>query len=297
MFKKIFRKVFLLAGIFLLGTFMLVQLSWGCDDHDGWDYDHHDKWSCDEHGMPCHPPKIQIVYLDYPADSIEFTIWGENFDDGAPPVVTLGGRYKLNVDENDYSNTRIIATLPLQDLQGEFIYGDYRLVVSTCHDSACKDKYCKDHGSNCKCKYCRDHCSKCKDKYCKDKYCKDHEYKCRCKNRYSLTIPDPAEPQGKPGIIKSEIVEVTKSVAVRENTPIFDPDFKVEDTASCNTLGAGWTVTGGGFLISKNLAVEVSMPVKNENGWHVVGTPVVSKVKLSGDTLEITIYAVCAIVQ
>jgi len=294
MFKKIFRKVFLLAGIFLLGTFMLVQLSWGCDDHDGWDYDHHDKWSCDEHGMPCHPPKIQRVFLEYKSDSITFTILGKNFDNGAPPVVTLGGISELSVTE--YSGDQIIATLPIPE-EEEFIYGDYRLVVSTCRGSECKDKYCKDHGSNCKCKYCKDHCSKCKDKYCKDKYCKEHEYKCKCKDKYSLTIPDPAEPQGKPGIIKSEIVEVTKSVAVRENTPIFDPDFKVEDTASCNTLGAGWTVTGGGFLISKNLAVEVSMPVKNENGWHVVGTPVVSKVKLSGDTLEITIYAVCAIVQ
>ena len=43
MFKKIFRKVFLLAGIFLLATFMLVQLSWGCDDEDKWDRACHDK--------------------------------------------------------------------------------------------------------------------------------------------------------------------------------------------------------------------------------------------------------------
>jgi len=276
MFKKIFRKVFLLAGIFLLATFMSVQLSWGCDDHDKWDRDHHDKWSCNHHGKPCHPPKIQIVYLDYPADSIEFTIWGENFDDGAPPVVTLGGRYKLNVDENDYSNTRIIATLPLQDLQGEFIYGDYRLVVSTCHDSACKDKYCKDHGSNCKCKYCKDHCSKCKDKYCKDKYCKEHEYKCKCKDKYSLTIPGPS---GTPGML----VPVTVSSPGNSSR---DNENQYVGTALC---AAGYMVTGGGFS-SRNLNINESRP--EGNGWYVLGTIIDQNL----NTI-LTIHAVCAKVQ
>ena len=111
MFKKIFRKVFLLAGIFLLGTFMLVQLSWGCDDHDGWDYDHHDKWSCDHHGKPCHPPKIQRVYLDYQADSIVFEIWGNNFDNGVTPVVTLGGIFDLTVNDALTDDNVITETL------------------------------------------------------------------------------------------------------------------------------------------------------------------------------------------
>ena len=289
MFKKIFRKVFLLAGIFLLATFMSVQLSWGCDDHDKWDRDHHDKWSCNHHGKPCHPPKIQIVYLDYPADSIEFTIWGENFDDGAPPVVTLGGRYKLNVDENDYSNTRIIATLPLQDLQGEFIYGDYRLVVSTCHDSACKDKYCKDHGSNCKCKYCRDHCSKCKDKYCKDKYCKDHEYKGRCKARYSLTIP------GLPGGIGLKIESKKLELNSKE---IMN---RIEVNVVC---GSGFGVTGGGFSCPKCLEcpdcvrIMVSEPLQDEKtngiGWHVIATYMVPT---QIAPIELTVHAICTQVQ
>jgi len=260
-----FKKAFLLGGIFLLSTFMLVQLSWGCDYHDKWDRDYHDKWHCDHHGKPCHPPKIQRVYLDYQADSIVFEIWGKNFDNRVIPVVTLGGMIELKV--GPYSENQIEATLPLKDLPEEFASGDYKLVVSTCRGSECKDQYCK-----------------------------DHEYKCKCQDKYCLTIPGPAEPQGKPGIIKSEIVEVTKSVKVKEDTPIFDPDFKIEDTASCNTLGAGWTVTGGGFSISKNLAIEVSMPVKKENGWHVVGTPVVSKISLA-DILEIKIHAVCATVQ
>ena len=307
MLKKIFRKTLLLSGILLLSVFVIAQYSWGCDDkdkwdchhHDGWDHDGHDKWSCDDHdkwscdkhGEPCHPPKIQIVYLHYNDESIEFTIWGKNFKKGASPVVTLGGRYKLEVGMDDYSDAYIIATLPLENLDEEFIYGDYKLVVSTCHDSACNDKYCKDHCSKCKDKHCADHCRK-----CKDKCCKDQDPKCKCKDKYCLTIPGPPEQPGKPGIIKSEIVEVTKSVIVKENTPIFDPDFKIEDTASCNTLGPGWTVTGGGFSNSKNLTVEVSMPLKEENGWHVVGSPVVSKIFL-GDALEIKIHAVCAIVQ
>ena len=281
----IFKKAFLLGGIFLLATFMLVQLSWGCDDDDKWDRDHHDKWDCHRHGKPCQPPKIQSVDVDL--ENKKIVIHGQNFDNGAkPPVVSLGGSIKLELVT--YTGNEIVAELPAPE---DIPDSDYRLVVSTCHGSECKDKYCKDHGPNCKCKYCKDHCSK-----CKDKYCKDDEYKCRCKDRYSLTIPGPAEPQGKPGIIKSEIVEVTKSVEVKENTPIFDPDFKIEDTASCNTLGAGWTVTGGGFSISKNLAIAVSMPAKNENGWHAVGTPVVSKILL-GDILEIKIHAVCATVQ
>jgi hypothetical protein len=304
MLKKIFRKTFLLSGILLLSVFVIGKYSWGCDDkdqwgcgnHDKWDCDDHDRWRCDDHDTwscnkqseSCHPPKIQIVYLDYNDNSIEFTIWGENFDNGAPPVVTLGGRYNLNVDKNNYSDTHILTILPFQNLEGDFIYGDYKLVVSTCHDSPCDCKYCKEHCSKCKDRYCRDYCSK-----CKDRYCKNQDPKCKCKDRYSLTIPDPAERQGKPRVIKSEIVEVTKSIIVDANTPVYDPQFKIEETASCDTLGTGFTVTGGGFSSSKNLTIRASMPVKDENGWHVVGTLVGET--YSGAVLEITVYAVCAI--
>ncbi len=291
MFKKSIRKAFLLSGIFLLSTFMLVQSSWGCDDKDKWDCDHHDKWDCDRHGEPCHPPKIQRVFLDHKPDSetfIRFSIWGKNFDNGDIPVVSLGDIFH-DLDVEDYSDDYIIATLPISE-ENDFDYGDYRLVVSTCQDSACKHKYCKDHGPNCKCKYCKKHCSK-----CKDKHCKDHEYKCKCKDRYSLTIADPSGPPAEKGIIRSEIVEVTKSVEVDASTPVYDPNFKIEDTASCNTLGKDFTVTGGGFSSSKNVAIRASTPASDENGWHVVGT-VAGEVYI-GAILEITIYAVCAIVE
>ena len=282
----IFKKAFLLGGIFLLATFMLVQLSWGCDDDDKWDRDHHDKWDCHRHGKPCQPPKIQRVFLEYQANSIVFEIWGKNFDNGVTPVVTLGGMYKLNVDKDDYSDAHIIATLPPTD---KFEYGDYRLVVSTCQDSACNDKYCKDHGPNCKCKYCKDHCSK-----CKDKYCQDNEHKCRCKDRYSLTITGPSGPSGEQGVIISKISEETVTVQVDQT--IYDPKFEIKGTASCNKFGTGWTVTGGGFSNSKYITFRASMPSQNENGWNVVGT-LEKNIEVSGEYIEMKIYVVCAQIQ
>ena len=276
MFKKIFRKVFLLAGIFLLGTFMLVQLSWGCDDHDGWDYDHHDKWSCDHHGKPCHPPKIQRVYLDYQADSIVFEIWGKNFDNGVTPVVTLGGIFDLTVNDALTDDNVITATLS-SITEKNFEFGDYRLVVSTCHGSECKDKYCRDHGS------------KCKDKYCKDKYCKDHEYKCKCKDRYSLTIPGPS---GGIGLkIESKKVELLSK----------EMESRIEVNVEC---GSRFGVTGGGFSCLKCLEcpdclrIVVSEPLqddkKNGIGWHVIGTymfpPLIAPI-------ELTVHAICTQVR
>jgi hypothetical protein len=277
-----FKKAFLLGGIFLLTTFMSVQYSWGCDDKDKWGCDDHDKWdwnghdnyNCNKHIEPCHPPKIQIVYLDYNDDSIKFTIWGENFDNGAPPVVTLGGRYNLNVGEKDYSDTHIIATLQFQNLEGKFIYGDYKLVVSTCHDSACECKYCKDHCSKCKDKYCIDYCSKCKDRYCEDQNPK-------CKDKYCLTI---SGPPGAPGIIESVVVENVGAI----DNPI--TPRKIDGHAYCDT-DHGYTVTGGGFK-SNNLKILESRA--DGNGWYVMG-------RITNDDSELPaaliIYAVCAKIQ
>ncbi len=267
--RMAFKKALLLSGIFLLSTFILAQLSWGCDDDDKdkWDCDHHDNWDCLKHGKPCQPPKIQKVFLDYNLDSetfIRFSIWGKNFDNGAPPVVTLGGEFGLTVME--HSDGYIVATLPKSEEQ-DFDYGDYRLVVSTCPGSACKDKYCKDHGPNCKCKYCKDHCSK-----CKDKYCKDNQYKCRCKDRYSLTIADPS---GQLGTIGSVIVATDgKQISTNE----------FEGYALCDQ---GYTVTGGGFK-SINFKIVESRP--DGNGWYVLGR--IAFDKEIDPTL--TIYAVCA---
>jgi hypothetical protein len=266
----IFKKAFLIGGIFLLATFMLAQSSWGCDDDDKWDRDCHDRWDCDHQCWSCNPPKIQRVFLDYNPDSetfIRFWIWGKNFDKGAPPAVTLGGEFDLTVREhyNDY----MVAALPMSEEEG-FEFGDYRLVVSTCHDSKCK--YCKDYCSKCKDKHCRDYCSKCKDRYCKNKYCKDDEYKCKCKDRYSLTIPGPS---GQLGTIGSVIVATDgKQISTNE----------FEGYALCDQ---GYTVTGGGFK-SINFKIVESRP--DGNGWYVLGRLAFDKEIAPA----LTIYAVCA---
>jgi hypothetical protein len=277
MSRKSFRNAFLIGGIFLLSTFMLVQQSWGCDDDDKWDCDHHDE--------ACHPPKIHIVYLTYSADSIGFTIYGKNFRKGAPPVVTLGDMYELEVSDSDYSDTRIIATLPFGNLEGPFVYGDYRLVVSTCQSSACEDRYCKDHGPNCKCNYCKKHCSKCKNKHCKDR-----EYSCKCKDRYSLTIANPSGPKGTIALkIESKTVELSR----KEITDI------IQVNVEC---GSGFGVTGGGFSCPKclespeSLSIMVSEPLqddkKNGIGWRVTATYLMVPLQT-----ELTVHAICAPVQ
>lgn len=276
MLKKILRKTLLLSGILLLPVFVIAQYSWGCDDkdkwdchhHDGWDHDghnkwscdDHDKWSCDKHGEPCHPPKIQIVYLHYNDESIEFTIWGKNFRKGASPVVTLGGTIPLIVNEHD--DDYIKATLAFQNLEGGlFVYGDYKLAVSTCND-----KYCKDHCSKCKDKHCADHCRK-----CKDKCCKDQDPKCKCKDKYCLTIPDPSE----------QLVTIGSSIVEKDGEQISTNEF--EGYASCDP---GYTLTGGGFK-SVNLKIVDSRP--DGNSWYVLGR--ITFDKEADPTLKV--YAVC----
>lgn len=295
-----FKKAFCVGGILLLSVFVAIQSSWACDDDDKWDRDWHDKWRWDHRCSTCNPPKIEIVYVDYFANSIELNIWGKNFDSGIRPVVTLGGLYELNVDD-DYSDTHITATLPLQNLNGNFVYGDYRLVVSTCHDSACK--YCKDYCSKCKDKRCRDYCSKCKDRYCKNKYCKDCGNKCRCKDRYSLTIanpevqkgePGPAgppAPPGPPGTFVTVIVTATENEFNEVATGIFS------GIASCAKAGEGYSVTGGGFSAGKDGIVLESKPksLPDGSGWELVitGGPPDTRQPPPG----VTVWAVCGKVQ
>jgi hypothetical protein len=275
------KKALLLGGIFLLSTFMLAQLSWGCDDddkrdrdcHDKRDCDDHDKRDCDDRDKPCHPPKIQRVFLDFSQpDSIVFDIFGKNFDRGAPLVVTLGGIYDLTIDEAFTDNNVIRATLSsLAEKQFEF--GDYRLVVSTCRDSACKDKYCKDHGRNCKCKYCKDYCSKCKDK-------DDKDDECRCRDRYSLTI---AGPPGPPSPITLRRVSALVSLeGCTECVRLID----------LNAVCQSGLVTGGGFscpeCIPVRLDISVNEPLEKLDAWHVVGT------YSGGNRVDVTVYAICA---
>jgi hypothetical protein len=268
----IFKKALLIGGIFLLSTLMLAQLSWACDDDDKRDRDCHDKRDCDDRDRPCHPPKIQRVFLDFSQpDTIAFDIFGKNFERGGPLVVTLGGIYDLTIDEDNTDNNVIRATLsPIKD----FAFGDYRLVVSTCRDSACKDKYCKDHGRNCKCKYCKDYCSKCKDK-------DDKDDECRCRDRYSLTITDPSGP---PGAIR--LKRVVNSVPLPDISEI---TTQINLSAVCDK---GLVVTGGGFSCpgcgSFSLNIRVNEPLQDLSGWHVAGA------YAEGPQATLTIYAICA---
>jgi hypothetical protein len=67
--------------------------------------------------------KITEVQVDF--DNGTIAIYGMNFENGLPPIVTLGGE-ALTVDYDTYTDEMIVAELPsgLED-------GDYRLTVST----------------------------------------------------------------------------------------------------------------------------------------------------------------------
>lgn len=294
-----FKKAFLLSGILLLSVFVVIQLSWGCDDDDKWDRDCHDKWHWDHDCWPCNPPKIQRVFLDHKPDPdtlIEFWIWGKNFDKGASPVVTLGGKFDLSVTK--YLDEYIIATLPMSE-EKEFKFGDYRLVVSTCHDSSCIYKYCKDYCFKCKDKHCRDYCSKCKDRHCKDKYWKDHENECKCKDRYSLTIadpegqkgqPGPPGPAGPPGVSGYERILVNYSAVEL-------PPGTSTTSAACPE---GKRLLGGGGGVTKSHGpLLATRPAMIYNGPDQDGGEEWSIIWFNGrevnlDKVDISVYAICA---
>jgi hypothetical protein len=235
---------------------MLAPLSWGCDDDDKGDRDCHDKRDCDDHNKPCHPPKIQSVDVDL--ENNEIVIHGKNFDSAGDPVVTLGGK---KIDVLSHTGNEILATFEPE----KFPNTDYRLVVSTCRDSASKDKYWKDYGSK-----------------CKDKDDKDDE--CRCRDRYSLTIAGPAGPPS--AITLTRKFNSVGFAGIAETTETFDL------SADCQ----GGLVTGGGFSCPKcgstspefPLRITVNEPLEDLSGWHVAGAYV------EGPSATLTIYAICA---
>ena len=238
---------------------MLVQLSWSCDDDD--------KRDCDDHDKSCHPPKIQRVFLDLQSqpDSIVFEILGKNFDRGAPPVVTLGGLYELTVNQALTNDQLITATLS-SIAEKQFEFGDYRLIVSTCRDSAREDKYRKDHDS------------KRKDK--KDKKDDQDDEECRCKDRYSLTIGGPSGPPS-PITLTRESASVALSGSP-ETTTLFD----------FNVICQAGLVTGGGFscpeCLSSSLSFKTNEPLPALNGWHAAGA------YSDGPAATLTVHAICA---
>jgi hypothetical protein len=225
--------------------------------------------------------------LDFTYDKnyIYFTIWGKNFDNGADLVVTLGGIYDLAVESVSNNGKQIIAKLQAAD----FVYGDYKLVVSKGHGSKCKDEYWTGDSSECKDAYWARHGSEWKDK------CWPH-YDFECKDEYCLTVSAPAAagPQGPPGILGWKIVpqlgDTTK-------------EYGALGTASC---GTGYKVTGGGYA-STNLNITISGPFggldanKNlvviDNGWYVLGLQTFDTVGALTGIPTLTVYAICACVD
>jgi hypothetical protein len=128
--RKAFRKISLPGVIFLFSVLVLGQSAWGCDDQD--------KGGCDHPHHQCYPPLvIQSVDVVFDGTGQELiSIYGENFDNGDIPVVTLGGNEILDV--NLIGPKEIMATIPSP---ADFPHSDYRLVVSTGHGRKCKDKY------------------------------------------------------------------------------------------------------------------------------------------------------------
>jgi hypothetical protein len=287
---RTFGRTFLVTGIFLLSVFVVSQPSWGCNDRDSWECEHYDRCDCHYQSKPCVPPRIQIVYLAFDENSIYFTIYGKNFDDGGTPAVTLGGIFDLKVES--YSENQIDATLPLKG----FEYGDYKLVVSTGRASKCKKKYCTDHGNRCDDKYWTGYGSK-----CKDKYCVDEGYK--CEGKYCLTVRNPTEakgppgpqgpqgpegPQGPPGVSNYEKTSATYT-SLPKGTSLTE--------ASCSgtkkLLGGG-----GGIIIPENgLSAYGYIPSMIYNGPNADGTAwdiIWYNQYESAVVIGVVVYAICA---
>ena len=114
---KPFRKIFLPSVILLFSVLVLGQSGWACDTPDYSDYQ-------------CYG-ELDIKRVNVGNDRI--FIYGEHFDNGAFPVVTLGSTGLTVESHNGYEITAI--------LPWGFEGGGYKLVVSTGDGHNCKDKH------------------------------------------------------------------------------------------------------------------------------------------------------------
>jgi hypothetical protein len=136
--RKLFRTIFLPGVIFLFSALVLGQSAWACDEPEHGGYDDHDKGGCGHPDHQCHP-RLVIQSVDVDLQKNKIFIYGENFNNGDFPVVTLGGIIDLEV-EPPYTGNEIVAKLSEDNLK-DIKDSDYRLVVSTGRGKKCRDRY------------------------------------------------------------------------------------------------------------------------------------------------------------
>jgi hypothetical protein len=275
--RKAFRKIFLTVVIFLFSVFALGQSTWACDDDDG------------EPTGECYK-QLDIKWVDL--DLYYIYILGQNFDNGDPPKVTLGG-IQLDVYYDLWTATWIVAALP-QDI----VPGQYRLRVSTGDGRKCKDKYSvKIHPAPPK------------------PPCEEPP-KCECPpEACTYTCPQPTCtcPQAtftSTTITSDHVVDVPTIVTAPDPVNGWRPLF--EATTPAPGCPSGTKVTGGGFEVlltptltptppSLNILTSVfilaSRPSDSGTGWFVRGLINPSSEFTAVDNFTLRIHAVCGTVE
>jgi len=250
--RKAFRKIFLPSVIFLFSVLVSGQSAWACDEPAGECY-----------------VQLDIKWVDVDLDRGLINIWGEHFDNGGPPIVTLAG-YPLDVISG-LSNAEWIVAKLLR-VPEDIAYGQYRLRVSTGHGHKCKDKYSvKIHPAPPKpsCEPCPPTC----------------ECPTVCKGDKGdpgpQGPPGPPGPQGPPGITGWEMRtgEVVTGDTVLDNI--------IEASVVCTGTKK---LLGGGYFCSADYRIFKSSPLQGGDGWQV--TAIYSKTFTENPSCQA--FAICA---
>lgn len=266
---KRFRKIFLPSVIFLFSVFVLGQSAWACDEPE------HPNYQCYK--------QLDIKWVDLDLYKKLVYIWGENFNNGDPPVVTLAG-IALEVDFNLSNEQWIVAKLP--SVPEEIPYGQYRLRVSTGDGYKCKDKYSvKIHPAPPE----KPPCEPCPST------CECPQPTCTCPKATFTTST---------ALTQDLLVDVpTITTPPLITDPLWRPLFQAT-TPDCPS---GTKLTGGGFevlltptLPSSNILTRVhilaSKPSDSGNGWFVRGIITLGEFT-ADDNFTLRIYAVCGKVE
>jgi hypothetical protein len=286
-----FRKSFLLSGILLFSVLVSGQSAWPCDTPDYSDY------RCYE--------ELDIKKVN--VDNGRIFINGRHFDNGAHPVVTLGG---IGLDVESHNGYEITAILP-----GDFEAGHYKLVVSTGDGHNCKDKHSvtipkHEPPPPPPCNPCPEPCPQGPAGPQGETGPQGPTGATGAQGPPGLQgetgpqgptgttgatglpgLQGPPGPTGPTGVARFET----------ETPPFITGQTSADGTYYGGTAycSEGFKVTGGGFY-SENLNITVSGPfdldthgvlVLIDHGWRVEGTPAVT-----GDPV-LRIYAVCVQVQ
>ena len=266
--RKAFRKIFLPSVIFLFSVFVLGQSAWACDEPD-------------YHDNQCYK-QLDIKWVDLDLVGNWIYIWGEHFDNGDPPVVTLAG-IPLEVDFNLSNEQWIVAKLP--SVPKDIPYGQYSLRVSTGDGHKCKDKYSvKIHPAPPE----KPPCEPCPPT------CECPQPTCTCpKATFTSTT-----------LTKDLLVNVPTIATPPDPMPEgWRPLFQ-DATLDCPS---GTKLTGGGFEvlltptlptsnILTRLHILASKPSDSLNGWFVRGLITFGEFSAL-DNFTLRIYAVCGTVE